>query len=276
MPPPGYFQQPPGGSQVPPGAPTPNPYGPRVDFEAIGTAWRMITADLGTWIVTTLIVLVITYALNMGIQVVMRIAFPIFGAENPFMPQLGASRPVSAEGMWSAFFMIYGFLFLTSLLLQALTMTLNVGIMEMAVRRLEGRPISVGDVFVGFNHFIPILGISLATNLLAAIGFFLCIVPMFLVYGVLSFAPLLIVRGRARGIDALGMSFNILKPHMWMMALLVFCAQLLSGLGVCACCIGALFTYSIFPITIGVLYSSFFPPAFAPRPQEGPSNYYRP
>jgi hypothetical protein len=63
---------------------------------------------------------------------------------------------------------------------------------------------------------------------------------------------------------------------MWMMALLVFCAQLLSGLGACLCLVGLLFTYGIFPISIGVIYSNFFPPTVGPRQQEGPSNYYRP
>ncbi len=53
--------------------PGPSPYGfsfgPRVDFEVIGRAWSMITSDMGTWVVASLLVIVIAYGVMAALMV---------------------------------------------------------------------------------------------------------------------------------------------------------------------------------------------------------------
>lgn len=293
VPPPSYFQQPPGG------APGPNPYGfnygPRVDFDVIGRAWTMIMSDNGTWVLATLLVVIIAYGVSATFMV------PIFMdmfqqlsktiAQNQANPS--SIEPFQFQTGYSAFLLVGMGVFIN-----ALVTLLNVGLSEMSVRRLEGRPISISDVFIGFRHFGSVFGVGLVSALIAGSGTILfalpplfssdlttrlvctlCtyawIIPQYIIYGLLCFAPLLIVRGRARGLQAIGMSYRILKPQMWVMALLYFCVVLLSGLGAVACCVGLLWTYAIFPISIGLTYANFFPPTADSARQEGPSNYYR-
>jgi hypothetical protein len=269
MRPPDYFQQPPGYV----GAPGPSPnYGARVDFAAIGRAWQIISSDMGTWVVASLIIMIISYAINMAITLPFQLMMS--ASMNSMVLQSRPGGPAVFD--WTALVGFYAITIFAAFLVQGLVLTLVGGMMDMAVRRMEGLPVSIGDMFVGFKHFGSFLVVGIAVAVLSMVAFVLCIIPMFIVAGLSCFAPLLIIRGHARGLAAVSMSWQILKYDLVMISLLVFVAQLLSGLGALACCVGALFTYSIYPITIALTYCNFFPPTTQPGSGvESPSNYFR-
>jgi len=232
----------------------------------------MITSDMGTWVVSSLLILLIAEAVNMVVGLPFQFALQSQINRTILSPNPGASPYATLSGLLP----FYGLSYLIGLPMQGLLYVLNGGLMEMAVRRMEGRPVSIGDVFSGFSHFGELFLTGIAASIITAIGFVFCCLPAFILYGIFSFAPLMIMRGRARGgISALGASAQVLKGDLWMITLLVFCAQLLSGLGFIACCVGGLFTYAIGPITIALTYLNFFPPGQAVG-HEGPSNYFRP
>jgi uncharacterized membrane protein len=80
------------------------------------------------------------------------------------------------------------------------------------------------------------------------------------VIGVLAFVPLLIIDREMTAMEAVKASYEALKPHGWMMCLLMIVLGLVSSLGFCACCVGILVTLPITIIGQALIYNNFFPP----------------
>lgn len=287
VPPPNYFQQPP--SNASNLNASGNHHGSPVSFEVVARAWQMITSDQSTWLLASLVAIVIYYG----------IIAAVFGPYyyvlyQQFNQSISSGLPVR-NGSGSSSLIPFGI----GILLSGVAVVLDVGIAEMALRRLEGRAISVGDVFLGFKRFVPVFGVGVTRGLISNVGRILLLVmrlfltnagarslatyglyawyiPEFFIMGLLSLAPLLIIRGRARGIEAIGMSFNLLRDHWLMAGVLYFCLSLLVAVGACACCIGIIWTFPLLPVAVGLIYANFFPPSVGASRQEGPSNYYRP
>jgi hypothetical protein len=265
VPQPSYFQEPPSYK-----AGNFN-FGPRVDFDALGNAWRLLTAELWTWVGAAFLGLFVVYG------VVFLLAMPLFidlfreiVREADIQAKTGVQQVLPS----SYILKIYGYEFPLIILSQAFLAVINAGMMEMGLRQMEGRPINALMVFSGFRKIIPLFFTGVVIGILTTIGFALCYIPGFLVLGVTCFAPILIIRGEARGFDALGKSYQMLRPFLGMISLLVFCAQLLGSAGLLACGIGMLFTFPLSPLAIACTYRNF--QGVSPPRAEGPSNYYRP
>ncbi|HEY3780794.1 MAG TPA: hypothetical protein VGL56_06910 [Fimbriimonadaceae bacterium] len=255
-------------SQIPPqlygSVPPQQPYQRRrVDFESIGVAWKIISSDFGTWAVASLITLMILLILM--IPAIGFFYVKLFQLVFTMQPGVGGRpNPFAFLQIFELELMLAGL----SLFVQPIQYIFLGGMSEMALRQMEGIPIAATDVFLGFRKFgsLYITGFCYTAAIFVGLLFFY--VPGFIFAGLFCFAPILIIRGKAKAVDALVRSWQILVGDLWMIALLLFCAQLLAGLGVFACYIGLIFTMPISSVVVAITYRNFFPPNL--QPTEGP------
>jgi len=128
----------------------------------ISAGWRIVTADMGNYVVLALIFIV-----------------------------LNAIVPIILQGPLIVGFHIY------------------------TMKRILGRQGEIGDIFKGFNFFVPALVASLAIMLFTGLGTLLCVIPGSYFYVAFSVAvPVLLVEGAGPS-RALGRSRELVKGRRW-------------------------------------------------------------
>lgn len=234
----------------------PTPPGPAaVTFESIGTAWKMVSADWGLWIPAALLSLVIMTAIYLPPYIAMQ--FMIFSTLSP-----GSSEEITLEQL--AY--IYGIMIPAAVLVTAVAYMTVGAMMNMAYLKLAGQPVSVVDLFTSMRRFFPLLGTSILMSLAVTIGSFFCAVPGLVAMGIFAFAPILVIRENMGAFEALKGSVGLLKKDWLLMTALTLVVSLLASLGSCACLVGLIFTWSLYPVTLGINYYNFRPPAQPEQP----------
>jgi hypothetical protein len=254
--------------------PPPPPYGPgaqyppnmqkRVRFDAIGEAWQYVTQQMGIWVGSILLMYVLLYA---GI-------FLVFLVLVPFMPNTrgglnGAASPdVPVVGLLLMFVAYLGlFVFLNVMLC---------GLHRMAIKQVKGEPISLSDLFSCFDVVGSVIGASLLTALAVTVGFMLCIIPGYIIAGLLMLANPIIADQKVGAMKAMEMSWSALRDDMVMAALFIFVLPLVVFLGALACGIGILFTMPIFFLAHAIVYRDFFLIPASPPVSYPPQGYNSP
>jgi hypothetical protein len=122
-----------------------------------------------------------------------------------------------------------------------------------ARKLLYGR-VEVGDVFKGFNYFVPALIASLIISVFVTAGFLLCIIPGIVLAALYQFTYLFIVDKRMDFWPAMQASFDVVKQNWFGFTLFIFTLGLIQLLGVLACIVGLLVTLPIMYAAITVAY----------------------
>ena len=176
------------------------PWTPPVGIQArpghwIGEGWRLVTQDLGTYVVIALIF----FLLN-GV---------------PFI-----------QGALIAGFHIY------------------------TMKRLMGRPAEFGDLFKGFNFFIPTLVASLLIGVFTCLGALACLVGALVVAAMYKFTYLFIVDKRMDFWPAMQASHAVVKNDYFGFTMFLLLAVLVNVAGFLCCFVGLLVTI---PVTIAAI-----------------------
>ncbi len=173
----------------------------------------------------------------------------------------------------------FGILFtatLIAILLSGLTLgilagPLAVGIVSIVLRLIdkqEPKP-EIGDVFSGFDRFLPSFLLFLGVGVVSFIGSaILGIVPVFggllgllFAYGlgtVVMFGIFLITERKLDVVPAVTTSFETVKDYFWPFLGLYVVTCLLSSIGLILCGIGVIFTAPIMACVLGVAYRDVF------------------
>jgi hypothetical protein len=164
---------------------------------------------------------------------------------------------------------------------------LQIGLLRMILKKLDGRPVQAGDVFEGFSFFGPAWGLTaiILVPLLLVLAPFIAMfvitarsgnieqtMPMFqlivqgfsylfgLAVSVISlFAWPLIAERRAGPWEALCQSWAAIRTDFWTCLLAVFIFGLIANVGAMLCCVGMLFSLPLQQACIVALYRSRFP-----------------
>jgi hypothetical protein len=156
-------------------------------------------------------------------------------------------------------------LVLVNVLSAPVYVVLMAGLTKYFLKLIRGEPATIGDAFSGFGPAIgQLVLLGLVTNLLALIGYALCIIPGIFLQVAWLFALPLVVDRQMNFWDAMELSRKMVCKHWF----IVFAFFIVYGLvvlaGVIACCIGILVTI---PIGLGAwmyAYETIFS-----RPQTG-------
>jgi len=122
------------------------------------------------------------------------------------------------------------------------------------MKKLMGRNAEFGDLFKGFNFFVPTLVASLLIGLFTFAGTLLCIIPGLVVAAMYKFAYLFIVDKRMDFWPAMQASHAVVKNDYFGFTMFLILAFLVNVLGVLCCFVGLLVTIPLTFAAITVAY----------------------
>src|SRR5262245_40582286 len=224
---------------------------PLLRFNVIGDAWRLYQRRWWTWSLAMLIVLIANSVLGSAL-------FALFGERWPG-GRGGFRLPPSPHDSALHYVgtVVVGGFFL--------------GVMiRMASHQIVGRTPRIEDLFsvvdVGFNLLAGAVFYGAATFL----GSMLCVIPGFIVSGLLMFTLPLIVIARKPATDAVAESWRVLAPQWLTATVFHLVLSLVSGMGILFCCVGILFTGPLYSLSIALLFHEFYEPTASPYAKKPP------
>jgi uncharacterized membrane protein len=126
-----------------------------------------------------------------------------------------------------------------------------VGYMRLIGIEDAGGKAESGDVFKGFDDFVPALLAVLLGGIIVSIGFMLCILPGVLIMALVPTAAYLVAVGEKDGINALKRAWAAVKDNLIGSCLCALVLSIIGSLGAILCGIGILITL---PITFVGMY----------------------
>lgn len=123
-----------------------------------------------------------------------------------------------------------------------LTGPMVVGYMRMIAKEQRGEAAQIGDVFRGFDDFVPAFVAGLISLLVVSLGLMLCFIPGLLILALPSVALSLVAQGEKDGVAAFNQAWRIVTKNL---GAAFWCALVLSvvgSLGLLLCGIGVLVT----------------------------------
>ena len=122
------------------------------------------------------------------------------------------------------------------------------------MKKLMGRNAEFGDLFKGFNFFVPTLVASLLIGIFTFAGTLLCIIPGLVVAAMYKFTYLFILDKRMDFWPAMQASHAVVKNDYFGFTMFLILAFLVNVLGVLCCIVGVLVTIPLTFAAITVAY----------------------
>lgn len=126
-----------------------------------------------------------------------------------------------------------------------LTGPMMVGYMKMMKNSESTGKVEIGDVFKGFDDFVPAFLAVFVSSLLLAVGFCLCVIPGLLIMALPGTAAYLVAEGEKDGMKALSRAFDLIKANLLPSCLCMLVLGFIASLGMIACFVGILITLPI-------------------------------
>jgi uncharacterized membrane protein len=120
-----------------------------------------------------------------------------------------------------------------------------VGYMRLVMIEEQGSKASIGDVFKGFDDFVPALLAVLVGGIVVGIGFMLCVIPGVLIMALVPTAAYLVAAGEKDGINALKRAWETVKDNLAGSCLCALVLAIIGSLGAILCGIGIVITMPI-------------------------------
>jgi hypothetical protein len=131
------------------------------------------------------------------------------------------------------------------------------------MKKLMGRNPDIGDLFKGFNFFVPTLVASLLIGLFTFAGFLFFIIPGLVIAAMYKFTYLFIVDKRMDFWPAMQASHSVVKNDYFGFTMFMLLAVVINILGFCCFIIGLLITIPVTFAAITVAYKELV--GFEPR-----------
>lgn len=144
------------------------------------------------------------------------------------------------------------------IVLMPLTVLLMGGAYRAAFKQLRGGRVEFRDLFSARDCYWRLLGAMLVHFVLVSLGMILCIIPAFIVSGLLFFTMPLIVERNLGVFEAMRASREITQPNLLMFTLFAFVVQLIASAGSYACYVGLLATWPLMFTITAVAYRDCF------------------
>jgi len=122
------------------------------------------------------------------------------------------------------------------------------------IKKLMGRRTEFGDLFKGFNFFVPTLVASLLIGIFTFAGTLLCIIPGLVVAAVYKFTYLFILDKKMDFWPAMQASHEVVKNDYFGFTMFLLLAFLVNLLGVLCCIVGLFVTIPVTFAAITVAY----------------------
>lgn len=120
-----------------------------------------------------------------------------------------------------------------------------VGYMRLVMIEEQGGKASIGDVFKGFDDFVPALLAVLVAGIVVGAGFVLCIIPGVLIMALVPTAAYLVAVGDKDGINALKRAWGMVRENLVGSSLCALVLAIIGSLGAILCGVGIVITMPI-------------------------------
>jgi hypothetical protein len=219
-----------------------------ISYGAVGVAWQLLRERLGTWMLTTLVLLLALCGLGLVLQIVtmagMIVAVKLFGAFGiPIVMVVVAALNIGIQGL------VYG------------------GLFRMALKQIDGGEVGVGDVFSlgGQNRVERLVKAIFLMGIFGMLGCTLLVIPGLVVFALSMFTVPLIVDGRMGAWASFKTSLAALRRD-WLSAMVFALAMTaLECSGILLLGVGVLFTAPWSVLAVAVQYRRSFGPGAKPR-----------
>ncbi len=131
---------------------------------------------------------------------------------------------------------------------------LIVGFHLICIKKMAGRPTEFGDLFKGFNYFVPALVASLLIGLFSFIGLLACIVGALVVGAMYKFTYLFILDKRMDFWPAMQASHAVVKNDYFGFTMFLLLIALVDILGALCCIVGLFVAIPVGLAAITVAY----------------------
>lgn len=219
--------------------------------EWIGEGWSMFTAQWKGWVML---------ALGMfgavGVPTTLYIIFVYVTLIATAAAQSGSRASSDASPVGT--FVIFASFFLLMLVMLPLSALLMGGMHKAALKQVRGGLVEFKDLFSARDRLLPLLGAILLQGLLVNLGTLVCVIPGFIVFGLLFFTLPLIVDRNLGVIEAMKASVEMTKPNLLMFTLFAVVVQFISSAGSLACYVGLLATLPLMFTMTAVAYRDCF------------------
>ncbi len=128
------------------------------------------------------------------------------------------------------------------------------GMYYMVQKVRKGETVEFSDVFWGFNNFIPIFVAGLIFSVCVGVGSMFCILPGFIIGGILFYLIPLVAFQDAEIGDAINRSKDEAMKSLINHTLFFFIVSLISGVGFLLCGVGVLLTLPVGVAAMAVAY----------------------
>jgi hypothetical protein len=218
---------------------------PQLRFSVIGDAWRLYQRRWVTWSLAMLIVLIAYSVAGSALFAIFGERWPggRGGFRLPPRPNVGALHYVGMT--------VVGGFFLG-------------GMIRMATRQVFGGVPRIEDLFSVFDVGYHLLAGTVFYGAASFLASLFCVIPGFIVSGLLMFTLPLIVIARRPATNAVAESWKVLSPQWLTAAVFHFVLSIVSGMGILLCGIGILFTGPLYCLSIALLFHEFYEPTSSP------------
>lgn len=232
-----------------------------VDFAVIGEAFEIVKRDWLQWSLFGLIGFLGIMAVNVAGQI-LSIPLTVAGSNGGEAASVGAALAtipisiISTVLQYGVYGLVYG------------------GFALMTAKAIRGEAVDLSVGLKAFSSFGPLFLVGLLQGLAVAVGLLACCIGAIFAAGLVASAPSLVVFERLSPVDAFKKSIQMAKPFWLMAGLFAFVVQLLSGLGVIACCIGICFTLALAGCCFTLMYRDLGGTGLTPSFGAGNSTNY--
>ncbi|SRR6266571_6442100 len=218
----------------------------------ISEGWKMFTEQWKGWV---------TISLGFFVVVILPIGAFVVGWYALFITSVMAQQPSRGrppEMPAAAFLLLYAGMFALIIVLLPLTVFLIGGAYRAAFKQLRGGRVEFRDLFSARDCYWRLLGATLIHSVLVFIGAMVCIIPAFIVAGLLFFTAPLIVERDLGVFEAMRVSRDVTQRNLLMFTLFAFVVQFLASVGSYACYVGLLVTWPLMFTITAIAYRDCF------------------
>lgn len=215
-----------------------------IRFNAISRAWELYKSQIGTWVLISLIQLIVYFVTQTITQLLVAI---------PTAPSMATPSNLDP----------FVVVFALPSLLGAMVINLTVNyivqgaVMGAAIKQVRGQGLQLGALGEVTQVLGNLIVVALLQTVIVAIGLALCILPGIVAIALLMFSVPLVVDQRIRGVEAIRQSFEMLKSQ-WLMATLFFIVvSTLGFVGFLLCGVGLILTLPLYYLSVAVAYNDF-------------------
>src|SRR5258708_2742472 len=166
---------------------------------------------MGAWVAATLLML----AIPLAIYAAWFVLLAIVGSGFSTGPHHENISDATGALIFVSLFIMMVLIWLTSTLMMG-------GMFRMAVRQVRGELISAGDIFSTVDTLPALLGSSIIIAFVACLGAVLCLIPGYIVQGILMLTHPLVVDQRLGALEAGSRSWGALNEGMLLVTLFPF------------------------------------------------------